>query len=351
MTTISSLVRKHIRDLVPYSSARDEFTGSAEIYLDANENSIGSVLKEGLNRYPDPLQKQLKQIISQTKNIASNRIFIGNGSDEAIDLLIRAFCEPGVEKMIVMPPTYGMYAVSAAINNVESVEIPLTTEFNIELPAVLSHLDEKIKLIFICSPNNPTANLMKREAIESILNSARGLVIIDEAYIDFSDSDSLIPWLKRYNNLVILQTFSKAWGLANIRLGIALANPDVVDVLNRIKPPYNVSGVTQQAVIDSLAKAGLVNRMVEEIKSQKIRLVNALNSLNCVEKVFPSDANFILVRFIDAIRIFKALINSGIIVRDRTKALNCENCLRITVGKPTENKKLIDLLKKLDHVQ
>lgn len=348
MINLESLVRKNIKNLKPYSSARDDFHGDADIFLDANENSFGSPLEKPWNRYPDPHQWILKEKLGQIKNISMDRIFLGNGSDEAIDLLIRAFCEPLQDQIMILPPTYGMYEVCASINNVEVKAIPLTKDFGINLDAVVHELNERIRLLFICSPNNPTANLMSLSDIEIILKKAKGLVVIDEAYIDFAPQDSLISLLNTYTNLVILQTFSKAWGLASIRLGIAFADPFIINVLNNIKPPYNINGVTQQMAGDALENLKKKTKMVSSILEQRKYLENNLKQLKIVKRVFSSEANFLLVRFDDSELIFKKLMNVGVIVRDRSRAIHCENCLRITVGTEAENKRLVTTLKKME---
>jgi len=348
MIKLESLVRKNIKNLKPYSSARDDFHGDAEIFLDANENSFGSPLAKQWNRYPDPHQRVLKERLGQIKKISSDRIFLGNGSDEAIDLLIRAFCEPLQDQIMILPPTYGMYQVCAAINNVEVKQIPLKKTFGIDVDAVINELNKTIRLLFICSPNNPTANLMNISAIEIILQRSKSLVVIDEAYIDFASQDSLVSLLDRYSNLVILQTFSKAWGLASIRLGMAFADPFIINILNNIKPPYNVNGVTQKMALEALQNFKRKTEMVSSILEQRKYLENDLKRLKLVDKVFSSDANFLLVRFKDSHLVFKKLMDTGIIVRDRSTNIHCENCLRITVGTEEENKRLVDTLKKME---
>lgn len=345
MIDLHALVRENIKNLKPYLSARDEFQGQADIFLDANENALGSTIDASLNRYPDPRQRKLKNRIGKIKNIASGKIFLGNGSDEVIDLLIRAFCEPARDKIMIMPPTYGMYQVCADINNVEVLKVALTRDFKIDFKNVFDQIDEFLRLIFICSPNNPTGNLMDRSDIESILQKTKGLVVVDEAYIDFASQESLISNLSDYPNLIIMQTLSKAWGLASLRLGMAFADPFLSNVLTNIKPPYNVNGMTQKLVLQALQDTRRQKQMVQEIIDQREFLELELKCIPFVEKIHPSDANFLLVRFTDAPAIFRHLMSSGIIVRDRSKAFNCENCLRITVGTQQENFKLIDTLK------
>ena len=343
MVDIQSLVRKNVRNLKPYSSARDEFKGSASVWLDANENPNNN----GLNRYPDPLQKKLKARISELKKVPAGNIFLGNGSDEAIDLLFRGFCEPRKDKAVICSPTYGMYQVSADINDVEMVELPLTLDWHLPLEHLRSLFsDDYMKLIFICSPNNPTGNSMKREDILSLVSEFNGLVIVDEAYIDFSETESLTSELGKFNNLVVLQTLSKAWGLAGIRLGMAFANTEVIDVLNRIKPPYNVNQLTQEVALKELADEAAFKKEVDAILSERTRLKTELSKLKRVEKIHPSDANFLLVKFVKAKAVYKALTEQGIVVRDRSKV--AYGCLRITIGTSEENTQLLAELKKLE---
>ncbi len=348
MINLESLVRENIRNLKPYSSARDEFKGKADIFLDANENALGSPIQSQWNRYPDPRQTELKKAISKLKNISSERIFLGNGSDEAIDLLIRAFCEPGRDQIMIMPPTYGMYQVCADINNVGVIRCPLTTDFNLDVTGISGLLTDSVKMLFICSPNNPSANAMRQLGIEAILQNTSTIVVVDEAYIDFSGKPSLLPLLDKYPNLVILQTFSKAWGLASLRLGMAFADPYIIHILTNIKPPYNISGLTQQMVLEAIQNLESKNKMVDTLLAQRTFLMESLQKLKMVDQVFPSETNFVVVRFKNSKPIFEQLIQSGIIVRDRSKALHCENCLRFTVGTESENKKLIEKLKSLD---
>jgi histidinol-phosphate aminotransferase len=346
--SINKLIRENIQNLKPYSSARNEYSGSTGIFLDANENSLGSVISLNLNRYPDPLQKELKKRIADIKQISTESIFLGNGSDEAIDLLIRGFCIPGIEKIMIFPPTYGIYAVSAAINEVDVIELPLTEDFNLNADRILDLKDDKIKIIFICSPNNPTGNCMSRKIIRDVLSQYNALVVIDEAYIDFSDELSWITELDQVDNLVVLQTFSKAWGLANIRLGMAFANPEVIQVLNRIKYPYNVNGITQQYALEALDRFSQKEKMVKKILAERKFLKRELKMLPMVSKIYPSQANFLLVKFDKAREIYKSLLNNKIIVRDRSNVILCDNCLRITVGSPEENRYLVDTLKNMD---
>jgi histidinol-phosphate aminotransferase len=342
MIDIQSLVRKNVRSLKPYSSARDEFKGSASVWLDANENPNNN----GLNRYPDPLQKKLKARISELKNVPAKNIFLGNGSDEAIDLLFRGFCEPGIDKALICSPTYGMYQVSADINDVEVIDVPLGADWQLNMEGILTQFsDPNLKLIFICSPNNPTGNSMKKEDVLALVSAFNGLVVIDEAYIDFSESKSLSSELERFNNLVILQTLSKAWGLAGIRLGMAFANQEVIEVLNRIKPPYNVNQLTQEVALKELADEANFKNEVEAILTERTHLAKELWDIKNVLHIYPSDANFLLVKFTEPKKVYQVLTDIGIVVRDRSKV--AEGCLRITIGTEDENSQLIKELKKL----
>lgn len=343
-----NLLRPHLKDLVPYSSARDDYKGAEGVFLDANENPLGSITEEDWNRYPDPYQKDLKQKIGEVKGIKVDNIFLGNGSDEPIDLLYRAFCEPGVDHVIINPPTYGMYQVSADINNVETKKVLLDSQFDLNESAILDEIEAKTKLIFICSPNNPTGNDLSAEKIENVLRAFDGIVIIDEAYIDFADRDSWVKRLNEFPNLIVLQTFSKAWGLASLRLGMAFANKVVIDILNKIKPPYNISGLTQNTVLAALNNASKKDAMVTEIKIERERLGNALSAFEQVQIVYPTEANFFLVKMkSDAKGLYDRLIDKKIIVRDRSKVVLCEEGLRITVGTKEENDKLLNALKEI----
>jgi histidinol-phosphate aminotransferase len=336
---ISKLVRKNIFSLKPYSSARDEFSGTEGIFLDANENPFGE-----LNRYPDPHQKELKQKLSIIKNVPVENIFIGNGSDEVIDLTFRIFCIPGKDKALIFTPTYGMYEVSAEINDVELIKIPLTNTFQIDFDALENYLDdENLKLIFICSPNNPTANSL--ENIPEVLQKFKGIVIVDEAYIDFSNSGSFLAIIDQYPNLIVMQTFSKAWGLAAARVGMAYANNMIISFFNKIKPPYNVSDPNQKAALKALEdKAGFEKRK-SIILDQRTWLQNQLADLAVIIKIYPTDANFLLVEMTDANRIYNELVRQKVITRNRHTIVS--NCIRITVGSPEENQVLIKALKKL----
>ncbi|HEY4800461.1 MAG TPA: histidinol-phosphate transaminase [Bacteroidia bacterium] len=347
---LENILRQNIKQLVPYSSARDEYKGRKGIFLDANENSLGSPiddLTENVNRYPDPLQWELKEKIRLIKGIPNGNIFIGNGSDEAIDILFRAFCEPGRDKAIICPPTYGIYEVSAAINDVEVKKINLTAEtFQLRTEKIISAFDPNVKLIFFCSPNNPTGNGVKWNDIKTILEKFSGIVVMDEAYINFSSQQSLLSQLPNYPNLVILQTLSKAWGMAGLRVGMAFAAKQIIDVFNKIKPPYNINVVSQQLAIEALGKVELVNAFIKEIVSERNRLAEALKDFPFVKKIFPSEANFLLVKTDEPKKLYDYLSARQIIVRDRSKAPLCEGCLRITVGTKQENEQLLEALNK-----
>jgi histidinol-phosphate aminotransferase len=336
------LIRPNIRNLVPYSSARDEFKGSAEIFLDANENSFGSPIETAYNRYPDPLQWKVKQKISALKGVAPSKIFLGNGSDEAIDILFRAFCNPGTDNVIICPPTYGMYEVSANINDVAIQKINLTADFQLDTKAVLAAVNENTKLIFVCSPNNPTANLLHTADIALLLNEFHGLVVVDEAYIDFAGDKSMLSSLDQNPNLVVLQTFSKAWGLAGVRAGMAFASEEIIAVYNKVKPPYNVSESTQQILLKALENDTQVKNWIKATIQEREKLSEALARLPYVQQVYPSDANFVLVKMNDPKAVYNYLTEKGIIVRDRSKVTLCEGCLRITVGTEEENEKLLE---------
>ncbi len=337
MRTIDQLIRPNIQKLKPYSSARDEYKGTDGVFLDANENPFGE-----LNRYPDPYQKKLKSKLAELKSVSADSIFIGNGSDEVIELAFRIFCTPGKDKALTFSPTYGMYEVSAAINDVELIKVPLNSEFQIDFDLTKPVLnDPLIKLIFICSPNNPTGNSI--DGIEELLKRFDGIVIVDEAYIDFSEKES---WLKRLNefpNLIISQTFSKAWGLAAARVGLAYANPELISWFNKVKPPYNISVLNQNAALDVLDQQEQIRKKVDLIKSEKSELIRSLNDLKLIKKLYPSDANFVLAEVSDADTVYNFLIAQQVVVRNRNSVV--KNCLRITVGSPEENVKLLNALK------
>lgn len=342
MFDLGRLVRANIQALKPYSSARDEFKGTQGVFLDANENPFGT-----LNRYPDPYQNTLKQKLSKIKDIDKDHIFLGNGSDEIIDLIYRIFCNPGKDKALTFTPTFGMYQVAADINNVELINLPLTHDFEINIKTLKPCLhDNALKLIFICSPNNPTGNIFKKEHIKFILDNFKGIVIIDEAYIDFSNSKSWNQKLENHPNLIVLQTFSKAWALASARIGIAYANKDIIQLLNKVKLPYNISELNQKAVIKALDNQSLFESNLNTILLEKRRLIEKLNEFKIIKKIFPSDANFLLVEFEDANKTYQDLVNHKIITRNRHNLV--KNCIRITVGTPEENQKLLRSLKNIE---
>ncbi|RLD69393.1 MAG: histidinol-phosphate transaminase, partial [Bacteroidetes bacterium] len=348
MFNLNKITRKNIRNLKPYSSARDEFKGNAKIFLDANENAFGSLGGDDYNRYPDPLQLKLKKKIAKIKKVGAEQIFLGNGSDEVIDLLLRAFCNPGIDNVILMPPTYGMYKVAADTNDISSIEVPLNGDFDIDLENVLDVINEYTKLIFICSPNNPSGNRMNKVSIIRLLEYFHGIVIVDEAYIDYSDEKSLIDLLGTYANLVVIQTFSKARGMASLRVGIAFTNEKIINILNKIKPPYNINGLSQDKILEALERKTHFNDMVELVKNQRYKLAVELEKLSFTEKVYPSQANFVLAKFTDAKKIYNYLAAKGIIVRNRSNITGCSNTLRITIGKPRENTVLVNSLRQLD---
>jgi histidinol-phosphate aminotransferase len=345
MFNLNNLIRPNIKTLVPYASAREEFEGMADVFLDANENSLGSPVAQAYHRYPDPYQRELKQALAKIKQVPEEQIFLGNGSDECIDLIYRCFCEPGKDNVIICPPTYGMYEVSADINNIEVRKALLTSDFQLSLDDIANLVDEHTKIIWICSPNNPTGNSIYFEDIETILNNFDGLVVVDEAYVNFARQRSAISQLKEYENLVILQTLSKAWGLAALRLGMAFASADIIRIMNKVKPPYNINQATQQLAFEALSNIEETNRRITTLVSLRKQLADQLAQLPVVQQVFPSDANFLLVRMQGASNIYKYLLSKGIVVRDRSKVPLCEDCLRITVGTQEENTALINALK------
>ena len=342
---IDTLARESIRKMRPYSSARHEFTGTAAVFLDANENAFGSPLDQDYNRYPDPLQVRLKEKISTIKGVPPKNIFLGNGSDEAIDLLFRIFCEPGRDNVILLPPTYGMYEVCAEMNAVQVKKAPLTPAYQLDLETIRELIDPFTKLIFVCSPNNPTGNSIQRGDIEMLLNNFEGLIVIDEAYINYARQKTFIPELVEYPNLVILQTLSKAWGLAGLRLGMAFAGEPVIDYMNKVKYPYNISTASQQLALEALDNIATVNDWIQLIVEQREWLHDELLQLPFTEVVHPSDANFVLVKMKGARNIYEYLTSKGIIVRDRSKVILCDDCLRITIGTPEENTLLVETLK------
>jgi histidinol-phosphate aminotransferase len=346
MFALNNLIRENIKNLKPYSSARHEFTGKASVFLDANENAFGSPVSENYNRYPDPLQWQLKFQLAKVKGVPAENIFIGNGSDEVIDLAYRIFCNPQKDNVIICPPTYGMYQVSANINDVNIKKVNLTPDFKLDVEGILNAIDSNTKLLFLCSPNNPTGNNMNRADVELVLNNFPGIVIIDEAYINFSKQKTFIQELTEYPNLIVMQTLSKAWGLAALRLGICFASMDIIDIFNKVKPPYNINEASQQIALEALKETAMVNKWIKEVVHQKEELAIALAKFSFVKKIYPTDANFILVKVNDAGALYQYLADNEIVVRNRTNELHCENCLRITIGTPEENKKLINILYK-----
>ena len=340
---IKELLRDNILRLAPYSCARDEFKGEASVYLDANESPYDN----GTNRYPDPLQSEVKTLLSQIKKVRPSQIFLGNGSDEAIDLVYRIFCRPGFDNVVAPAPTYGMYQVCADINDIEYRAVPLTDGYQLDLPAMKAAIDTNTKAIWLCSPNNPTGNVFAKEDLLWFLDNVNAMVIIDEAYIDFSEKGTMVEMLDKYPNLIVLQTFSKAWGQAAIRLGIALASEEVIGYFNKVKYPYNVNILTQQHAIKVLNDVDRKERNVAEILAQRDILRDLLLSVPCVKEVYPSDANFLLCRVSDADAIYAYLQHKGIIVRNRNRVTLCANCLRITVGTPTENAEIYETLKEI----
>lgn len=342
---LNKIIRPNVAVMKPYSSARDEFEEATAdmVFLDANENPFPN----GVNRYPDPQQQSVKEILGEIKGVATNQILLGNGSDEVLDLIFRAFCEPKEDNVIFLPPTYGMYGVLAALNNIETKEVLLSESFDIRVNETLDVVNAQSKIIFLCSPNNPSGNSFSAEAIRKIVESFDGLVVIDEAYIDFAEQDSWIGELKNYPNLIVTQTLSKAYGLAGIRLGTCYASPEIIEVLNRIKPPYNVNELTQQRAKERLLDKQGVADEIERIISEREKLIAALKDITFVSEIFPTDANFVLVRVDDANKRYDELIEKGIVIRNRTTQPLCENTLRLTVGTTDENTELIKALKEL----
>ncbi len=341
MIDINKLVRENVLRLTPYSCARDEFKGNDGVFMDANENPYGK-----LNRYPDPYQKKLKAAISLYKGVSVENIFLGNGSDEIIDLCFRVFCNPGKDKVLTFSPTYGMYEVSAAVNDITVIKIPLNNRFQIDLPEVKKYLNNiNIKLIFICSPNNPTGNAMNYSDVEYIIRSFNGIVVVDEAYIDFGDQASFIKLIEKYPNLIIMQTFSKAFGMAAVRVGMAFMDKAVIQYFNKLKPPYNISTLNQNAALRKLSSASQVSKQISGIKKERGRVINALKKMEIAEEIYPTDANFVLIKVKDATSVYNLLVGKKIIVRNRHSV--AENCLRITIGKKSENDCLLKALKQL----
>lgn len=354
--SLDKLVRENIKNLKPYSSARDEYKGDAAVFLDANENSFGSPVilpvtaGEGpgmqFNRYPDPLQWQLKNKLSSIKGIPSKNIFIGNGSDEVIDLAFRIFCEPGKDNVIICPPTYGMYKVCANINDITAKEVYFTNNFQLDVEGILNAIDSNSKLLFICSPNNPTGNNMNRAAIEILINNFPGIVLIDEAYINYSRQKTFLQELTEYENLVVMQTLSKAWGLAALRLGLAFASENIIELFNKVKPPYNINLSSQQLGLEALLKIEEVNENIKRTVEQRTWLQEQLHQFDFIQEIYPTDANFILIKTRDANDLYQFVTDQKIIIRNRSKEPLCENCIRITIGTPVENTLLIDVLKR-----
>ena len=342
---LNKLLRKNILGMKSYSSARDEYKDLKEnmMFLDANESPFDTTL----NRYPDPQHNRLKQIIAKQNALSSDQVLLGNGSDEVLDLIFRAFCEPNQDSILTLPPTYGMYDVLANLNAVDNIQVPLSPDFQLEVNSILDAIKLQTKLLFICSPNNPSGNTVDRKAIECLLNGFNGLVVIDEAYIDFTKDHSWTQVLEEYPNLIVTQTLSKAYGLAGIRLGICYASKAIIAVLNKIKPPYNINTLTQDAAIKTLENKDVVDAQVETILNERNRLVNAFKSVSFIKKIYPSEANFILIMVDDANKRYEELIKNGVVVRNRSSQLHCKNCLRITVGTPSENTQLITLLNTL----
>lgn len=342
--SLDQLLRENIKNMKPYSSARDEYKGHEGVFLDANENSLGSVIKKAVNRYPDPLQWDIKKKLAPIKQVDSSQIFLGNGSDEPIDLLIRAFCNPGKDRVLILPPTYGMYEVSANLNDVKIDEAPLTTDFDINVMGVMNKITPDTKIIFVCSPNNPTGNIVSRDKIRHLLKMFQGIVVVDEAYIDFSKEPSFITELSQYPNLVVLQTFSKAWGLAALRLGVAYASKEIIGVLNKIKPPYNINQLTQEAALEALNNVELKNSMVEKLLSERSFIIDQFKKLNYILKIYPTDSNFVLIKVPNGKALYDYLVMNKIITRDRSKVLLCDGCVRITVGTHEENCMLLQAM-------
>lgn len=340
---IKELIRENIKSLQPYSSARDEFKeiSSAFIFMDANENPFES----GLNRYPDPQQNLVKEALSKIKGVSKEQILLGNGSDEVLDLIFRVFCEPKEDQVIVLPPTYGMYEVLAKMNDIKLITIPLLDNFQPNIKEVVKVQNTNTKVLFLCSPNNPTANSFDANTIETLLKEFSGIVVIDEAYIDFSDEDSWLARLDEFPNLIVTQTLSKAYGLAGIRLGICYASKEIISILNKIKPPYNVNQLTQDVALKALLNRDEVNNQIKAITSERNQLIKDLKKLDIVDKVYASDANFLLVKVDDANLRYEQLLNNGIVVRNRSNQMLCENCLRFTIGTKDDNEKLITTLK------
>jgi len=345
-SAIIRLLRPMVREMAAYRSARDDFEDfeAQKTFLDANENPFESEV----NRYPDPLQRKLKTALSEIKGVKPDQILLGNGSDEVLDLIFRAFCEPGQDEVILLPPTYGMYGVLAQLNNIRAHAVSLNTDFELDLEAIIAKVDKKTKVIFVCSPNNPTGNSIPLSQIEALLKRFKGLVVVDEAYVDFAEQTSALSLLDAYPKLMICQTFSKAYGLAGIRLGIGFADPLIISYLNKIKPPYNINILTQKAAMASLKQKKAVEQQVKELIAERQNMEKALLNFNFVRKIFPSNANFLLIQVDDANKRYSQLIENDIVVRNRSSLIGCENCLRVTIGTPQENIKFMNVCKSID---
>ena len=344
--SIEQLVRPIIKEIIPYRSARDEFEDfdAEKIFLDANENPF----ENGFNRYPDPLQRKLKQTLADIKQLKSEQILLGNGSDEVLDLIFRTFCEPGEEEILILPPTYGMYSVLAKLNNIIVKEVPLNKNFEIEIDSVLEAVNQKTKIIFICSPNNPSGNAIPLDQIEQLLDRFKGILVVDEAYIDFSEQKSALSILDQYPQLLVCQTFSKAYGLAGIRLGMCYANPLIIDYFNKIKPPYNVNSLTQSRALAQLENTESIQDQVISLISERKKLEQELKQFDFVSKIYPSDANFLLVVVDDANKRYDQFLDAGVVLRNRSRLQGCNNALRVTVGTPEENTNFIKICKIID---
>ena len=341
MFNLDRLTRANIRVLKPYSSARDEFSGQAAVFLDANENPFNTPC----NRYPDPLQRAIKQKIAEIRHVRPEQIFLGNGSDEPIDLIFRAFCEPGIDNVVAIEPTYGMYGVAAGINDIVYRKVLLNDDFSLDADRLLRTVDRNTKAVFLCSPNNPTGNTLQEQAIEKIVNRFEGLVVLDEAYNDFSDQPSWLSRLDQTPNVIVLQTFSKAWGLAGIRLGMAFASPEIIALLTKIKYPYNINVLTQNAVLEALQHRDRVEGWIRTLRAERERMASIWPKIPCIEKIFPSEANFILIRTADPQALYDYLVARGVIVRNRNSVAMCQGCLRLTIGTPAENDILTEALR------
>ena len=344
--SIEQLVRPMIKEIIPYCSARDEFEDfeAQKIFLDANENPF----ENGFNRYPDPLQRKLKRTLADVKQVKSEQILLGNGSDEVLDLIFRTFCEPGDEEVLILPPTYGMYSVLAKLNNIIVKEVPLNKNFEIEIDSVLEAVNQKTKIIFICSPNNPSGNAIPLDQIEQLLDRFKGILVVDEAYIDFSEQKSALSILDQYPQLLVCQTFSKAYGLAGIRLGMCYANPLIIDYFNKIKPPYNVNSLTQSRALAQLETTESIQDQVISLISERKKLEQELKQFDFVSKIYPSDANFLLVVVDDANKRYDQFLDAGVVLRNRSRLQGCNNALRVTVGTPEENTNFIKICKIID---